>query len=96
MNHSNLSSHNSTALTSGMEHHNVETNKRASVGQLTSSLDLLCSSMDIPTPKDGEVTGEKVHTAYWVDKKLKEITEYCEKDVAVLIDIIKKFKNLEQ
>jgi len=27
---------------------------------------------------------------------LKEITEYCERDVMVLIDIIKKLKNLEK
>jgi hypothetical protein len=51
--------------------------------------------MDIPTPKDGEVTGDKVHSAYWDENKLKEITEYCERDVKVLIDIIKKLKNLE-
>jgi hypothetical protein len=58
-------------------------------------LDLLCSTLDIPTPKDGEVTGDKVHNAYWEENKLKEITEYCEKDVEVLIHIIKKLKNLK-
>jgi N-acetylglutamate synthase-like GNAT family acetyltransferase len=51
--------------------------------------------MDIPTPKEGEVTGEGVHDAYWNKNMLKEIVEYCEKDVKVLIDIIKKLKNLE-
>ena len=60
------------------------------------SLDLLCSSLEIPTPKDGEITGDKVHNAYWEERKLKEISEYCEKDVLVLIDIIKKLKNLEK
>jgi len=59
------------------------------------SLDLLCSCMDIPTPKDGEISGDKVHNAYWIDRKLKEISEYCERDVQVLIDIIKKLKSLE-
>jgi len=59
------------------------------------SLDLLCSCMDIPTSKDGEISGDKVHKAYWIDRKLKEISEYCEKDVQVLIDIIKKLKELE-
>jgi hypothetical protein len=58
------------------------------------SLDLLCSTMDIPTPKDGEITGENVHDAYWNQNKLNEISEYCEKDVEVLIHIIKKLKNL--
>lgn len=63
----------------------------ASIG----SLDLLCSSLDIPTPKDGEVSGENVHKAYWEDQKINEIVEYCEKDVNVLIDVITKLKNLE-
>jgi predicted PolB exonuclease-like 3'-5' exonuclease len=59
------------------------------------SLDLVCSTMGIPTPKDGEVTGDKVHHAYWVEQKLRQITEYCEKDVIVLIDFIKKLKELK-
>jgi hypothetical protein len=59
------------------------------------SLDLMCASMDVPSPKDGEVTGDKVHHAYWNLDKLKEIAEYCERDVNVLIDIIKKLKNLK-
>jgi 3'-5' exonuclease len=29
------------------------------------SLDLLCSCLDIPTPKDGEINGGMVHNAYW-------------------------------
>jgi hypothetical protein len=59
------------------------------------SLDLMCTCLDIPTPKDGEVTGDKVHTAYWEQQKLKEISEYCEKDVVVLVDAIKKLKELK-
>jgi len=59
------------------------------------SLDLLCTSLGVPSPKEGEITGDKVHTAYWNDGKLKEITEYCERDVRVLIDIIIKLKELE-
>ena len=59
------------------------------------SLDLMCVSMDVPTSKDGEITGEKVHNAYWEEGKLKQIAEYCEKDVKVLIDVIKKFKELK-
>jgi predicted PolB exonuclease-like 3'-5' exonuclease len=60
------------------------------------SLDLLCASLGVPSPKEGDVTGDKVHTAYWNEGKLKEITEYCERDVRVLIDIIIKLKELEQ
>ncbi len=55
----------------------------------------MCSCLDIPTPKDGEVTGDKVHSAYWEEQKLKEISEYCEKDVVVLVDAIKKLKELK-
>jgi hypothetical protein len=59
------------------------------------SLDLLCSCMDIQTSKDGEISGDKVHNTYWFEDKLDLITEYCEKDVLVLIDIIKKLKELQ-
>jgi predicted PolB exonuclease-like 3'-5' exonuclease len=59
------------------------------------SLDLVCSTMGIQTPKDGEVTGDKVHHTYWVEQKLPQIAEYCEKDVDVLIQFIKKLKDLK-
>jgi len=59
------------------------------------SLDLMCSCLEIPTPKDGEVTGDKVHETYWEKQDLKSISEYCEKDVVVLVDTIKKLKNLQ-
>jgi len=58
------------------------------------SLDLMCTSLDIPTPKGGEVTGDKVHECYWEKNMLKEISEYCERDVVVLVDTIKKLKEL--
>jgi hypothetical protein len=59
------------------------------------SLELMCTSLDIPSSKEGEVTGDKVHDAYWNRNMLKEIAEYCERDVLVLIDVIKKLKNLK-
>jgi predicted PolB exonuclease-like 3'-5' exonuclease len=59
------------------------------------SLDLMCSALDIPTPKGGEVTGDKVHDCYWNKNMLKEISEYCERDVEVLIDAIIKLKALK-
>lgn len=59
------------------------------------SLDLVCATMGIPTPKDGEITGDKVHNAYWIEQKLNEISEYCEKDVDVLIEFIKSLKELK-
>ena len=75
----------------------IDTKEIWQYGSYTSigSLDLLCSCLNIPTPKDGEVTGDLVHKAYWEEQKIKEITEYCEKDVDVLIETIIKLKNLE-
>lgn len=75
----------------------IDTKEIWQYGSYTSigSLDLVCSTMGIPTPKDGEVTGDKVHNAYWVDQKLPQIAEYCEKDVDVLIEFIKKLKELK-
>jgi hypothetical protein len=59
------------------------------------SLDLMCASMDVPSSKEGEITGDKVHDSYWNHGKLKEISEYCERDVNVLIEVIKKLKELK-
>jgi predicted PolB exonuclease-like 3'-5' exonuclease len=75
----------------------IDTKEIWQYGSYTSigSLDLLCSCLDIPTPKDGEITGANVHKAYWEEQKIKEITEYCEKDVDVLIEAIMKLKSLE-
>jgi predicted PolB exonuclease-like 3'-5' exonuclease len=75
----------------------IDTKEIWQYGSYTSigSLDLVCSTMGIPTPKDGEVTGDKVHHSYWAEQKLRQITEYCEKDVIVLIDFIKKLKELK-
>lgn len=75
----------------------IDTKEIWQYGAYTSigSLDLLCACLEIPTPKGGEVTGASVHKAYWEDRKLTEIGEYCEKDVEVLVDAIIKLKNLE-
>jgi hypothetical protein len=76
----------------------IDTKEIWQYGSYTSigSLDLLCTSLDIPTSKDGEVTGDKVHSSYWEESKLDEISKYCEKDVLVLIEIIKKLINLKK
>ena len=75
----------------------IDTKEIWQYGSYTSigSLDLVCSTMGIPTPKDGEITGDKVHHAYWVEQKLPQIAEYCEKDVDVLVEFIKQLKNLK-
>jgi uncharacterized protein YprB with RNaseH-like and TPR domain len=58
------------------------------------SLELMCVSMGVESSKNMEITGNKVHEAYWVNKDIKGIVEYCEKDVLVLIDVIKKITTL--
>jgi predicted PolB exonuclease-like 3'-5' exonuclease len=75
----------------------IDTKEIWQFGSYTSigSLDLMCTCMNIPSPKEGEITGEKVHDSYWIDGKLKEIAEYCERDVKVLVDVIKKLKELK-
>lgn len=75
----------------------IDTKEIWQYGAYTSigSLDLMCSCLDIPTPKDGEINGEMVHSVYWESNRLDEIAKYCEKDVDVLISTIKKLKSLK-
>ena len=75
----------------------IDTKEIWQYGSYTSigSLDLLCSCMDIPSSKIDGMSGDQVHNAYWIDDRLDLITEYCERDVLVLIDIIKKLKELK-
>ena len=44
-----------------------------------SSLDLLCSVLGIPSPKE-KMDGSMVSQAYW-EGKIEEIKDYCEKDI---------------
>jgi len=59
------------------------------------SLELMCVCLGVESSKNMEVTGNKVHEAFWDKKDIKGIVEYCEKDVEVLIDVIKKLKELK-
>ncbi len=59
-----------------------------------SSLDLICSSLNIESPKNGDVKGDNVTHNYW-EGNHEEIKEYCEKDVKALIDIIQKLNKLD-
>jgi predicted PolB exonuclease-like 3'-5' exonuclease len=59
-----------------------------------SSLELMCVSLGIESPKNMEVTGNKVHQAFWIENKYQEIQDYCEKDVEVLIKVLIKLTNL--
>jgi 3'-5' exonuclease len=58
------------------------------------SLDLMCTVLDIDSPKNGDVKGDNVTTNYW-DGNHEEIKEYCEKDVKSLVDIIIKLNELK-
>lgn len=60
-----------------------------------SSLDLMCVSMGIESPKTGEVSGNLVHDTYWNANGLTPIAEYCEKDVNVLVELMKKIYDLK-
>jgi hypothetical protein len=58
------------------------------------SLDLICSVLNIDSPKNGDVKGDNVTTNYW-EGNYEEIKEYCERDVKALVDIINKLNNLK-
>jgi uncharacterized protein YprB with RNaseH-like and TPR domain len=59
------------------------------------SLELMCVCLGVESSKTMEVTGNKVHEAFWVKKDIDGIVKYCEKDVLVLIDVIKKLNELK-
>jgi hypothetical protein len=59
-----------------------------------SSLELMCISMGIPTPKSDEISGDKIHHLFWNENKYDLIKEYCEKDVDTVFELVKKIKNL--
>ena len=58
------------------------------------SLELMCVCLGVESSKTMEVTGNKVHEAFWVKKDIEGIVKYCEKDVSVLIDVVRKLMNL--
>jgi hypothetical protein len=51
--------------------------------------------MGVESSKNMEVVGNKVHEAYWDKQQLEQIKEYCEKDVEVLINVVRKFYELK-
>jgi predicted PolB exonuclease-like 3'-5' exonuclease len=56
------------------------------------SLSLLTTIFNIPTPKD-DIDGSMVNEVYWKDKDLKRIAVYCEKDVIALTQLLLRFRN---
>jgi len=56
------------------------------------SLSLLTTIFDIPTPKD-DIDGSMVNEVYWKNNDLKRIAIYCEKDVLALTQLFMRFRN---
>ena len=59
-----------------------------------SSLHLVCTLLGVDSPKLGEIKGSNIHKSFYIDNNINEITEYCERDVECLIDIVSKVKSL--
>jgi len=55
------------------------------------SLNLLAHTLGIPTPKD-DIDGSKVWSVYWIDKDLKRIVTYCQKDVITVAQVFLKMQ----
>lgn len=55
------------------------------------SLSLLCSLFEIPTPKD-DIDGSQVAHVYWVENDLDRIVRYCEKDTLAVANLLLKYK----
>lgn len=56
------------------------------------SLDLLTSILDIPTPKD-DIDGSRVASIYYYENDLERIVRYCEKDVLAIARVLLRFMN---
>ena len=54
------------------------------------SLNLLATIFNIPTPKD-DIDGSDVARVYWEDKDLKRIVTYCQKDVLTVAQLLLRF-----
>ena len=57
------------------------------------SLELLASVFDIPTPKD-DIDGSRVAEVYWKENNLNRITTYCQKDVVTVVRLYQKMNLL--
>lgn len=56
------------------------------------SLSLLTTIFNIPTPKD-DIDGSMVNKVYWEENNLERIATYCQKDVVALTQLFLRFKN---
>lgn len=58
------------------------------------SLHLLATVLGVPTSKT-DIDGSQVQHVYYEAHDLKRIVEYCQRDVAVVANIVLRFKNLK-
>ncbi len=56
------------------------------------SLDLLTTLLDIPSPKS-DMQGSEVAKVYYEDNDIERIKDYCQRDVIALANVLLKFKN---
>jgi len=57
------------------------------------TLNLLASILNVPTPKD-DIEGKDVGRVYWKEDNLERIVKYCKKDVATVAQLMMRFKGL--
>lgn len=55
------------------------------------SLELLATLFNIPTPKD-DLEGSDVARVYWIDKDLERIVRYCQKDVFTVAQLMLRYQ----
>jgi uncharacterized protein YprB with RNaseH-like and TPR domain len=55
------------------------------------SLELLATVFNIPTPKD-DIQGSDVARVYWQEHDLPRIVTYCQKDVITIVNLLLRFK----
>lgn len=74
----------------------IDTREIWQFGQYSSisTLDLMCGVMGVESSKSEDMDGSRVHDAYWNENALDKISKYCEKDVAVLYNLMNKLINL--
>lgn len=56
------------------------------------SLDLLSSIFEIPSPKT-DIDGSKVASVYWEEGNIERIVEYCQNDVITIVQILMRYTN---
>jgi hypothetical protein len=54
----------------------------------------MCGVMGVESSKSDEMDGSRVHEVFYKEKNIDKINTYCEKDVKVLYEVVKKLQNL--